>query len=291
MHYKFHKVYIEITNICGLSCSFCPSKNILSKTMSLEFFEKVVKDVSLYTKDIALHMFGDPLTLSNLSDYLDIAYRYNLKVHITTTGYHLKNFLPEVFLHKAIKQINFSLNSFNKNNMNLTLKEYMGYMFKLCDLKLATKKEFFINFRLWNLDNNNSEKEFNQNVYKLLEQHFKVKLHNTPKQKDSIRLASKILLHFDSYFRWPTLEDSQITHNYCHGLTSQIGILANGTVVPCCLDSFGVIDLGNLHKNSLKDILYSQKALNIVKNFQNNIAIEPLCQKCRYKDRFHTKSH
>ncbi|MEA3513020.1 MAG: radical SAM/SPASM domain-containing protein [Campylobacterota bacterium] len=285
MHFKFHKVYIELTNICGLRCSFCPTKTTKSQTISLEFFEKIIKQVSLYTNDIALHVFGDPLTLKNLEDYLDILFKYNLKTHITTTGYYLNNFDLNTFLHKSIKQINFSINSYNKNEMDITLDEYLNPIFKLCDLKLRNNINSFINFRLWNIDKQNSEYSFNQMVLDNLSNKFDINLKNISYEK-SIRLDKKILIDFDRYFKWPSLDDDVKTDGFCYGLSSQIAILSDGTVVPCCLDSFGCIDLGNLYNTTLEDILKSEKVSSIVEGFKNKIAVEELCQKCTYKNRF-----
>jgi radical SAM protein with 4Fe4S-binding SPASM domain len=285
MSYKFHKVYIELTNICGLSCSFCPTKNIQTNTLGLIDFENILKQIKPYTSNIAFHVFGDPLTLSNLKDYLDISLKYSIKVHITTTGYYLNRFDLSIFLHKAIKQINFSLNSYNKNDMNLTLNEYLKPMFDLCRLKLQNKVHNFINFRLWNIDNQDSEKQFNYKIFDLLSKEFEIDLTNIKYEKP-IRLENQILIDFDKYFKWPSLDDTNITNNYCHGLSSQIAILANGTVVPCCLDSFGVIDLGNILNTPIKQILYSKRSLAIVDGFKKNIAVEELCKKCTFKNRF-----
>lgn len=283
--YKFHKVYIELTNICGLHCSFCPTKETKSTTMSLEFFENILIQLQPYTKDIAFHVFGDPLTLSNLEKYLDIASIYNFKVHITTTGYYLKKFDSNIFLHKAIKQINFSLNSYNKNEMKISLEEYLAPMFKICDLKLNKKVHSFINFRLWNLDEQNSENKFNNEVFSHLSSKFHIDLSFVDYSKPK-RLENQILIDFDKYFKWPSLSDEEETNGYCHGLSAQIAILSNGIVVPCCLDSFGIINLGNLKEKTLHEILFSQKSLNIVEGFQNNIAVEELCKKCTFKNRF-----
>jgi len=288
MHYNFHKVYIEITNICGLQCSFCPTKDTPYSTMNLELYEKILKQLTPYTKDIALHVFGDPLTLSNLEKYLDIALKYNLKVHITTTGYYLKNFNLNIFLHKAIKQINFSLNSYNKNEMKISLKEYLEPMIQLSKLKLKNKINMFINFRLWNIDDKNSEDKFNKQIFNILSKEFNINLENINTTKN-VRLDNKILINFDKYFKWPSLNDTERSHGFCHGLSSQLAILSSGVVVPCCLDSFGIMNLGNLKDTSLDNILNSKKSVNIVNNFKQNIASEELCQKCTFKDRFDKK--
>jgi radical SAM protein with 4Fe4S-binding SPASM domain len=106
---------------------------------------------------------------------------------------------------------------------------------------------------------------------------------NRPK---SIRLASKVLLHFDSYFEWPSMDSSHDTQGTCYGLKSHIGILANGTVVPCCLDGEGVIGLGNLNTTPLADILDSERATAMREGFAAGKAVEELCRRCSYKDRF-----
>jgi radical SAM protein with 4Fe4S-binding SPASM domain len=253
--------------------------------MNLEFFQTILKQVQNYTKVITFHIFGDPLTLSNLESYLELAHKYKLKVEIVTTGYYLKNFELELFLHPAIKQINFSLNSFNKNDMKISLDEYLKPMLDLCDLKLKKKIHNFINFRLWNIDLDGSDKKFNASVLNKLSHHFNIDLSDI-NYVDSKRLENQILLDFDEYFEWPTLLSKHNSHATCYGLKSHFGILSSGVVVPCCLDSFGVIDLGNLHDESIETILHKEKTQNIINGFKEAKAIEELCKKCTFKDRF-----
>jgi len=278
---KFHRVYIEITNICGLECTFCPPKINPTKTMSKDFFEKILAELTPYTKDIALHVMGDPLAISNIQEYLDIAEEKKLNVMITTSGKYLNS--HENVFHKCIKQINISLNSFNKNNMKCTFDEYMNGIFKLCEKRVDD--DIFINLRLWNLDKNQSEKPYNTKIFKKLSDYFHIDIPKKINQK-SFRLAKKILLHFDDYFQWPSLQSTHNSDGFCHGLSSQIAILANGRVVPCCLDGDGIMNLGNLHVESLKEILNSQKAQDIRNDFKNKKAHEELCRKCTFKERF-----
>jgi len=286
MQHKFHKIYIELTNICGLECSFCPTKDTQTpKTIPLQRFKNLIEQIKPFTKVIALHIFGDPLTLKNLKDYINVISKSNLKVEITTTGFFLKKHSLDLFLEPSIRQVNFSLNSFAKNEPKITIDEYLEPIFALCDLKLEKKIHNFINLRLWNQDENNSEEEFNSLVFKKLFNKFKVKIENKT-YSQPIRLENQILLHFDNYFEWPSLQNKHLSHGFCHGLSAQLGILSDGTVVPCCLDGFGVINLGNILEIPLVEILNSTRANNIIKGFQDKIAVEELCQKCSFKDRF-----
>jgi len=256
--------------------------------MSLEFFESILVQLREYTDEIALHVMGDSMVLSNLGDYLDCAHTLGFKVMITTSGFYLDEYRRTTLFHPCIRQVNISLNSFNKNSVARTFEMYMEPILALCDEKLHSNSDFFINLRLWNLDEIQSESVFNEQLFELLEKHFGVKslITSVSGEHQSIRLASKILLHFDQYFQWPSLENEVVGDGYCHGLSKQIAILADGRVVPCCLDGEGVMELGNLHATNLDKILLSKRSCDIVSGFAHHVAHEELCQKCSYKERF-----
>ncbi len=288
---KFYRIYIELTNVCGLSCSFCPTKELPSQQMDLDFFESVIIQARAYTKEIACHVVGDPLTLSNLSDYLNIIHKHGLKAMLTTSGYFLKKHTYDTLFHPCVKQINISLNSFNKNDTSITFEQYITPVLSLCHAKLEREEELFINLRVWNLDEMMSEREFNETLFSRLSGAFdsELDLDNVYKERPrSIRLASKILIHFDNYFEWPSLNNKNYGDGTCQGLQSHVAILASGKVVPCCLDCDGVMELGDLHQKSLKEILSGKRATNMLEGFKEGKAVEELCQKCSYKERFNT---
>ncbi len=286
---KFYRIYIELTNVCGLSCSFCPTKSLPTQEMDLDFFESIVNQAKVYTKEIACHVVGDPLTLSNLDAYLDIIHKHGLKAMLTTSGYFLKKHSYDTLFHPCVKQINISLNSFNKNDTSITFEQYMKPVLALCEAKLEREEDIFINLRVWNLDEMMSERTFNETLFEKLSSAFGTKLdlktiyEEKPK---SLRLASKILVHFDNYFEWPSLNNRNYGHGTCQGLQSHVAILASGKVVPCCLDCDGIIELGDLHENTLDEILTAKRAVDMVEGFKEGKAVEELCQKCSYKDRF-----
>ena len=128
---KFRKVHIEITNICNLKCSFCPPKHLPNQTMSLEKFDDLNKQVKEVSNELAYHIVGDPLVLSNLQEYLEISRKNRLKVNITTTANNLNETHFKSLMNEAIRQINFSINSYNANSHKKSLKEYLEPNFKL----------------------------------------------------------------------------------------------------------------------------------------------------------------
>lgn len=257
--------------------------------MDLDFFESIIQQAQHYTKEIACHVVGDPLTQSNLHEYLDIIHKYGLKAMLTTSGYFLKKHTFDTLFHPCVKQINISLNSFNKNDTVLTFEQYITPVLALCKAKLQREEELFINLRVWNLDEMMSERSFNEILFFKLNDAFDVKLELDTiyeERPKSIRLASKVLVHFDNYFEWPSLNNKNYGHGTCQGLRSHIAILASGKVVPCCLDCDGIIELGDLHEQSLGNIVSNKRTIEMLEGFNKGKAVEELCQKCSYKERF-----
>ena len=286
---KFKRIYIELTNVCGLHCSFCPSLRATPQSMDLDFFDSVIAQCSHYTREIACHVMGDPLTLPNLEAYLDILHRYGMRALLTTSGYYLKKHPIHTLLHPAVKQINISLNSYNKNDSAITLEQYLTPILDLCQQKLEQQRDIFINLRLWNLDEERSERQFNEQIFEYLSSLFEIEIKSdeiyTHRPK-SFRLERKILLHFDDYFEWPSLQNPLYGDGKCQGLSSHIAILSSGKVAPCCLDGECIIELGDLHTHPLETILHSPRATAMRVGFQNAKAVEELCQRCSYKERF-----
>ncbi|WP_267284857.1 radical SAM/SPASM domain-containing protein [Halarcobacter bivalviorum] len=279
-----------MTNICNLKCSFCPPKLLPNETMKLEKFDKLNQELKEVTKELAYHVVGDPLVLKNLKEYLDISLKHGLKVNLVTTANNINESFHEVLMHEAIRQINFSINSYNANSHKKSLEEYLNPIIDFTKYAIKRKQHFFINYRIWNLDESKSAKEFNAKVFNLLEQEFEVKLDLASIYKEkpkNIKLERMIFINFDEYFNWPSLENKFVSkEGTCYGLDSHFAILSSGKVVPCCLDKDAVINLGDINNSSLKEILSSKKVQEIKDGFKNGKVIEELCQKCEYRTRF-----
>lgn len=284
---KFYRAYVELTNICGLACTFCPPKTTPNTTMSPELFESVLLQLAPYTKEIACHLMGDPLTLSNLKSYLDLAHTHGFKVNLTTSGFLIGRHDHATLFHPAVRQLNISLNSYDKNSTRIALDDYLEPILALCRTKLTEAPELFINLRLWNLDEPQSDAVYNRELFARFDAYFGTAVtDHTGTEKASIRLDNRVLIHFDRYFRWPSLQDEIVGDGPCHGLISQVGILADGRVVPCCLDGEGIMTLGNLARTPLAEILNTPRACAIRDGFKASRAVEELCRRCHYKTRF-----
>ena len=258
--------------------------------MSLEKFDDLNFQLKPYTKELAYHIVGDPLVLSNLNDYLNISLKHDLKVNITTTANNINEKHYKALVNPTIKQINFSINSYNANSHKKTLDEYLNPILDFVKFAQEQNHEYFINFRIWNLDEEKSAKEFNTKVFNKINETFNTNINIEEVYKErpkNIRIDRKIFFNFDEYFNWPSLQNEEVSKTgFCYGLDSHFGILTSGDVVPCCLDQNACINLGNTNNSQISDILNSKRVKNIQDGFKKNIVVEELCQKCEYRTRF-----
>ena len=263
--------------------------------MSLDKFESINAQLKPYTNELAYHIVGDPLVLTNLNEYLNISLKYDLKVNIVTTANNINEKHYEALLNPTIKLINFSINSYNANSHKKSLDEYLNPILDFVKFAQSKKHEYFINFRIWNLDEEKSAKEFNKKVFEKINEAFNTNIDIEDVYKErpkNIRIDRKIFFNFDEYFNWPSLENKEVSKNgFCYGLDSHFGILTSGVVVPCCLDQNGCVNLGNTNDSQISDILNSQRVKAIQNGFRKNILVEELCQKCEYRTRFDKKEN
>lgn len=273
---RFSKIYIEITNICNLNCSFCSKDNRLKKEFSLQEFDIILKKIRQYTNTIYLHVKGEPLLHSKLIEILELTEKYNYKVKITTNGTLLKSKLNILQKFTNIKQINVSLHC--ENN----LVNYFTDVFNTCDI-LA--KDIPIVYRIWLLDNYKLDKLSTIIVDNLIS-HYKLDksfINKVIKEKN-IKIKDNIYLDKDNEFKWPdNIQDSILDKGTCLGTRSHIAILVNGDIVPCCLDSKGILKLGNIFEDELEDVLKSELFLKLNQGFKDNKLTCNLCKNCNFR--------
>jgi len=287
-NYKFKRVYVEITNICNLSCSFCPPTIRSKQWMLPEDFEKILLKLKPYTDHLCLHVKGEPLTHPHLNSILQLALKYGFHLNLTTNGTLLKAKSNDLFKYPP-RLVSVSLHSFEANcHSSKSFDKYMSDIIEFAD-KFTSSGDGIIGFRLWNLypkDSPKIQQKQNAFIIKTLEDVYKPSepIAVPANKHQGVLLKKNIWLNFDYEFQWPSMDLPELGHQgKCHGLTSHIAVLCDGTIVPCCLDENGIMALGNIYDASIEDILNSKRAINIRCGFKKNIAAEPLCRRCGYK--------
>jgi len=273
----YNKVYIEITNICNMKCSFCHGHKRAPRHMSREEFSLVLEKLVGKTKFIYYHLMGEPLTHPELAEFLKMAAESGYKSIITTNGTLLKKHGDEL-LFAGLHKVNISLHSFEEGSDD----SYREYVKSLSDFaKNAARVGTIVVFRLWNRGFDGGR---NEQAMRLLRENIEGEWAENTR---GIRICDKVYLEWGERFEWPD-ECAEVKGErfFCYGLKDQFGILSDGTVVPCCLDSDGVISLGNIFNEDIDSILSSPRATAMVNGFKCGKASEELCRRCGYAQRF-----
>ena len=275
---RFKKIYIEITNNCNLNCSFCIKDNRFKREMSLAEFETVLKKIDKYTQYIYLHVKGEPLIHKDLSRILDLTKKYNKFVNITTNGVFLKEKINILKKYNNIRQINISLHS--ENMKKNCIEDILDGVDEL--------KNIFVVYRFWTLKNNKLDNRMLEYLKKIKSKYYiDESTYEKILEGNNIKIKENVYINKDKEFIWPNIDNNYYNEvGFCYGLKNQMAILVDGTITICCLDSFGISNLGNIFYDNIDDILKSEKVGKILKGFNERKVYLDICKHCSYKEKF-----
>ena len=260
----YKKVYVEITNNCNLSCDFCIKNKRKRKFMEKDDFLVILSKLKNVTNYLYFHILGEPLIHPEINDFINIA-STNYKINITTNGY----LIDRIKDNKNINMLNISLHSYD-SKYNISLEKYLDNIFKSVDCLIENGTK--VNFRLW-IDNTE-----NDNIVNYINLHYKTNI-----KQEKCKIKNNLYLDISSYFIWPDLENDYYNEvGRCYGLIDHFGILVDGTIVHCCLDSKGDINLGNIYKDNVSDVLNSDICKEMICGFKNNKKTQELCKHCKF---------
>ena len=275
---RFRKIYVEISNLCNLSCAFCPGTKRSPGRMNPEDFAKLLPKLRPYTEFLYFHIMGEPLCHPHLAEFLEMAHGQGFRVILTTNGTLLAKQQEMLLSAPGLHKINISLHAFEANDLAVPFEEYLADCFRFG--KAAEGKKLVV-YRLWNKGGADAK---NEEILSAMEKVF-------PKpwvvENRGTRIADRVFLEYGEKFDWPDLGALEGSEKlFCYGLRDQLGVLWDGTVVPCCLDHEGDLALGNLFDREMEEILQSPRAKAIYEGFSRKEAVEELCRRCGYARRF-----
>lgn len=273
MKKQFRRAFIEITNVCNLSCEFCATPSRAKSFMPPETFENAAAQVKLFTSLISLHVLGEPFMHPRLPEILSICSRQKLRVNLITNGTLLDKFGQDIFKEKCIRQISFSLHAFKA----LPGKERLEKLNRLMEFAKTKPSDIIISFRL----RGKPEDSFIKETSDYISNAFRGR-DLTKDKKNALRLRDKIFLNFGVFFKWPG-QGGQKEKQGCIGLRHHFAILCSGEVVPCCLDYDGKLSIGNINAAPLADILNNPATLKLKNSIAAVTPIPEYCATCGFK--------
>lgn len=273
----YSRVYVEITNICNMNCSFCHGHSRAPRQMTRAEYARVLQQLTGKTQYIYHHLMGEPLVHPLLPQFIRMANQAGFRPMLTTNGTLLDR-MGDALLAQGLHKINISLHSFEGDEQQV----HADYIRKVAEFaQKANKAGIIISMRLWN---NGFDGGRNNTAIQTLAAFFP-----DPWTENSrgYRIRDGLFLEWGDRFVWPDQNAPDGGERlFCHGLGDHFGILSDGTVVPCCLDSDGIINLGNVFREELSDILDSPRAKAIAEGFGCRKAVEDLCRRCGYARKF-----
>lgn len=273
----YARVYIEVTNVCNMHCSFCHGHSRPPRRMSTDEFSHVLDALEGMTDHVYYHLMGEPLTHPDLPLFLRMANERGFRSVITTNGTLLARRKDEIIAAHPHK-VSISLHSFEAGGEDA----FIRYLTETADFAdAASRAGIIVVFRLWNKGCDGGQ---NERIEAFLRKRFDGEWAQNTR---GMRIRNKLHLEWGDRFVWPDkaapVQGEQV---FCYGLGDHFAILCDGTVVPCCMDSDGVIALGNAFDQPLSEILSSARARAMVEGFACRKATEDLCRRCAYAQRF-----
>jgi len=255
--------------------------------MTPEEFDRVLGEAQPYANYVYLHVRGEPLMHPQLEEILALCEKWAFQANITTNGTLLPQRQELLLQAGALRQVNVSLHSFGGREQ--AERAYLDGVMKFAQAAAAEGKA--VALRLWNMAGNDGldrERDKNRVLLDAIDAAF----HTGPVEdilhgSRGIKIGEKLYLNHGVQFQWPSMDLPEVgERGFCMGGRRQLAVLADGTVVPCCLDAGGNICLGNLFGQPLREILVSGRLKVMTEGFDRRQVKEPLCRRCSYRMRF-----
>lgn len=283
------KIYLEITNVCNLHCSFCHGTKRAKGFMSREDFCRVLEKIKGKSKYLYLHLLGEPMLHPLLPTFCAMAKEAGFEVMLTTNGTKVKECGNFVFSEGNVKKISISLQAaeFTKGeNASIFGEEFDKYLSDIAVFSQnCAKNDVICVLRLWNIEDGVDNSQIHQKLHELFPGNW-IKNRSGYKLFDVPKGEMEVYLEYGEKFEWPDKNAPERKVSFCYALRDQIGILCDGTVVPCCLDADGEISLGNIFEKDFDEILSCERAKKLAESFEKRQPCEKLCKSCGYAQRF-----
>lgn len=259
----------------------CPNKELRKEEkgfMSLELYEKIIREAAGFIIDLHLYHRGESLLHPQLVLMVKIARNAGLFTKLHTNATLLDGNLGRGLIEAGLDQLTFSFDGFDaptyeKIRVNGRFEKTVGNILEFLKLKksLASRKPVTILELIAFPEANPTKKNKAMKA-------FLARFRNLPLDRIEIRE-----LH-----NWAgeTGEIASSGHySLCPFLWLSLVVLWDGTVLPCTQDFHGFYPLGNVRDNSLLDLWNSPPQVSLREKIINRDLTSLLtCSRC---DRLH----
>ncbi|HNT98654.1 MAG TPA: radical SAM protein [Elusimicrobiales bacterium] len=268
---KFRRAFIEITNRCNLSCSFCARSGRPPRDMTPDEFRSVAVQVKPLAGGVFLHVLGEPLLHPEFPAILSAASELGLKVTLVTNGTLIDRFGPGIFREPCLLQVSPSLQALSA----LPPGQWDAALGKLIEFARSRPPGLNVVFRLRGADD-----AFTLAARSALLAAFPDYAPEPGKRR--LKLAERVYFAGGGLFSWPGA-GAGTGRTGCLGLRHHFAVLSDLRVVPCCIDCDGAMAFGDLRERPLAEILSSPEAAALRASIAGRGPMPAHCAGCGFR--------
>jgi len=264
-------VTVEPNNICNLKCIMCPYKDMKRKreSMPMGLFKKIVDDArAMGCKEIQLTQYNEPFTDKFLFERLAYIRKKGMKSSFYSNAVLLNSDKIKRILENPADLIRFSVDgsrkeTFEKIRVGANFEKVTENIKKLyLERQKRGKSLPVIEVFFTALDTNRREAREFMKQWKTYSDFASIYPADSRESEKFVGIDYKKLKFY------PCFNPKKLI------------VLSSGKVVLCCVDVDGKVVLGDVRKNSLKEILNSEAYEEIYKSQLNRKCKIEMCKNC-----------
>ncbi|KAF0124203.1 MAG: radical SAM protein [Elusimicrobia bacterium] len=267
---RYRRAFIEITNRCNLTCSFCARSERPPRDMSPEEFRLVAAQVKPLAAGVFLHVLGEPMLHPEFPAILSASSELGLKVTLVTNGTLIDRFSPGIFSEPCLAQVSPSLQALSA----LPPERREEALEKLIAFARARPPGLIVVFRLRGADD-----PFSLAARSALLASFPGYAPDPGKRR--LKLAENTFFAGGGLFGWPGSGPGSGKKS-CLGLRHHFAVLSDLRVAPCCIDCDGAMALGDLREKTLAEALSSPAAAALRASIAGRGTMPAHCAGCGF---------
>lgn len=273
---KMPSIDIGITNLCNADCIMCPHRNIKKfGTMKMNLYKKIIDDVSQCgIESVNLSFFGEAMLDKTLIDKIIYAKSKNLKVGFFTNAALMFKDKSKEMIDAGIDRITVSMDSndkkiYEKIRVNCEYNDVKKNILDFLELRKKSKKKITVSMVAVLMDENyNNLKEYHSFWGPKVDS---INLINMENRSDSFDKKSKKSLSYKK----------GLIREPCPLIWEHMVIDWDGKVVLCCNDYLHEVVVGDLNKETIKDVWFGNK-INMFRSIHKKSEFKklPFCDRC-----------
>jgi len=274
-------VDVEPTNHCNLRCKMCPQVIMKRERgfMSFDTYKKIIDECRKYGAAVRLIRYGEHLLHKQIFDFIGYAKEKGVLIHMTTNGLLLDGEKAKRLVELELDSIIFSFQGATKegyedmrnNNQYDLLVNHIKQLVEIRNREGKEKPWIHVSSTM----TDESEEEIKQ---------FKAFWGSIV---DSVGVGKTTFSQVDKEQFHDIIKDylprETLARKYrpCSEVYQKLSVDWNGDITACCSDYDGLLVIGNVERNSLKEA-WNCERLGKIRSMLEQMRMRelPLCEEC-----------